>query len=94
MAGKRKNPADSWMPPRVYRGKAAYEFRTKDNKAVRLCALNETQASVWLAYEKAAGEELRKNNFQPLADMFIATPDFMDLSPEPTKDSTKSSGKV
>ena len=55
MAGKRKNPADSWMPPRVYRGKAAYEFRTKDNKAVRLCALNESQASVWLAYEKAVG---------------------------------------
>ncbi len=32
MAGKRKNPADNWMPPRVYQGKAAYEFRNKDNK--------------------------------------------------------------
>ena len=43
MAGKRKNPADNWMPPRVYRGKAAYEFRNKDNKAIRLCALTEPQ---------------------------------------------------
>lgn len=94
MAGKRKNPADSWMPPRVYRGKAAYEFRTKDNKALRLCSLNETQASVWLAYEKAVGEEVRKNTFQILADMFMTSPDFMDLSPETRKDYTKYSGKV
>lgn len=94
MAGKRKNPADNWMPPRVYRGKAAYEFRTKDNKAVRLCSLEETQAAVWLAYEKAVGEEVRKNTFQNLADMFMASPDIMDLSPETRKDYTKYSCKV
>lgn len=39
MAGKRKNPADSWMPPRVYRGKAAYEFRTKDNTGIGLAGV-------------------------------------------------------
>lgn len=94
MAGKRKNPADSWMPPRVYRGKAAYEFRTKDNKALRLCSLAETQASVWLAYEKAMGDESKRNTFKNLADQFMASPDFMDLSTETRKDYTKYAGKV
>lgn len=94
MAGKRKNPADNWMPPRVYRGKAAYEFRNKDNKGIRLCALTEPQSAVWLAYEKAVGDEVEKKTFQNLADQFMSSPDFMDLSPETRKDYTKYSGKV
>ncbi len=73
MAGKRKNPADNWMPPRVYRGKAAYEFRNKDNKAIRLCALSEPQSTVWLAYEKAIGEEVERKTFQALADQFMSS---------------------
>lgn len=94
MAGKRKNPADSWMPPRVYRGKAAFEFRTKDNKGIRLCGLNEPQSAVWLAYEKAVGEVTERKTFQALAEQFMASPDFMDLSSETRKDYTKYSGKV
>jgi hypothetical protein len=94
MAGKRKNPADNWMPPRVYRGKAAYEFRNKDNKAIRLCALTEPQSAVWLAYEKAVGEEKERRTFQTLADQFMCSPDFMDLAAETRKDYVKYSGKV
>lgn len=94
MVGKRKNPADNWMPPRVYRGKAAFEFRTKDNKAIRLCALTEPQSAVWLAYEKAMGEEAERKTFQVLAEQFMCSPDFMDLAAETRKDYTKYAGKV
>ncbi|HEE4340554.1 TPA: integrase, partial [Klebsiella pneumoniae] len=94
MAGKRKNPADNWMPPRVYRGKAAYEFRNKDNKAIRLCALSEPQSAVWLAYEKAMGEEVERKTFQALADQFMSSPDWQDLAAETRKDYTKYAGKV
>lgn len=27
---RRKDPADAWMPPRVYRGKSAYEYHPPD----------------------------------------------------------------
>ena len=37
MSRARKNPDDNWMPPRVRRGKSAYEFRTTDGRTVRLC---------------------------------------------------------
>ncbi|EJK7089529.1 tyrosine-type recombinase/integrase [Escherichia coli] len=94
MAGKRKNPADNWMPPRVYQGKAAYEFRNKDNKAIRLCALDAPRSAVWLAYEKAVGDEKERNTFQALAEQFMTSPDFMDLAVETRKDYTKYSGKV
>ncbi len=40
MSGKRKNPADNWMPPRVFRGRAAYEFKHPNGRTIRLCALN------------------------------------------------------
>ncbi|MFW3906689.1 tyrosine-type recombinase/integrase [Klebsiella pneumoniae] len=94
MAGKRKNPADSWMPPRVYRGKAAFEFRTKDNKGIRLCGLNEPQSAVWLAYEKAVGEVTERKTFQALTEQFMASPDWQDLAAETRKDYTKYAGKV
>ncbi len=94
MAGKRKNPADNWMPPRVYQGKAAYEFRNKDNKAIRLCALDAPRSAVWLAYEKAVGDEKERNTFQALTEQFMTSPDFMDLAVETRKDYTKYSGKV
>lgn len=29
MAGSRKKKEDSWMPPRVYRGRSAFEFKPK-----------------------------------------------------------------
>lgn len=85
MAGKRKNPADNWMPPRVYQGKAAYEFRNKDNKAIRLCALDAPRSAVWLAYEKAVGDEKERNTFQALTEQFMTSPDFMDLAVETGK---------
>ncbi|HID4048108.1 TPA: tyrosine-type recombinase/integrase [Pluralibacter gergoviae] len=94
MAGKRKDPADNWMPPRVYRGKSAFEFRTKENKAIRLCGLGETQAAVWIAYEKAIGDEIERKTFQKIAEQFMTSPDFMDLAQETRKDYTKYSGKV
>lgn len=36
MSRARKNPEDNWMPPRVRRGKSAYEFRTTDGRTIRL----------------------------------------------------------
>lgn len=61
---RRKDPADSWLPPRVYRGKSAYEWRPAGGKCVALLPLNrdtdgnvqeppETKLALLSAYEKA-----------------------------------------
>lgn len=94
VVGKRKNPADNWMPPRVYRGKAAFEFRNKDNKAIRLCPLSATQPEVWIAWEKAVNQEEEKQTFKSLSDRFMASPDFLDLANDTRKDYLKYSKKV
>lgn len=49
----RKNPADLWMPPRVYRGKSAFEWRPKAGGAVRLCSLKASKDEVWKQYSLA-----------------------------------------
>ncbi len=45
----RRNPADAWMPPRVYRGRSAFEFRPKGGGAVRLAPLTATPREVLAA---------------------------------------------
>lgn len=64
MARRRKDKADSWLPPRVYRGRSAYEWRPKDGPYVKLCPLKrdgeqiveppEIKRKVLEAYETAA----------------------------------------
>lgn len=67
---KRKNPADNWLPSRVYRGKSAYEWHPKKGGAIRLTTTTgetirarlrgeettELKAEVWAAYKRARFE--------------------------------------
>ncbi len=77
MPKKRVNKADLWMPPRVYRGKSAFEFHPKKGGAIRLCGLNEPSSSVWLAYEKLddkTGQE--RDTFERLLLDYYNSQDF------------------
>jgi hypothetical protein len=60
------------MPPRVRRGKSAYEFRTTDGRTVRLCNPDLTKSQVWAAYE----------NFNALCEEFFNSGDFHELATE------------
>jgi len=73
------------MPPRVYRGKSAYEWHPKTGGAVRLCGLDATEADVWLAYRVALGE-VKVKHCQWLAEEYFASKEFADLSPRTKKD--------
>ncbi|WP_263079532.1 tyrosine-type recombinase/integrase [Endozoicomonas sp. Mp262] len=52
MPRKRKSAKDAWIPPRVYRGKSAYEFHPKGGGAVRLCDLDANPALVIKRWEQ------------------------------------------
>ncbi|HEN3645313.1 TPA: tyrosine-type recombinase/integrase [Yersinia enterocolitica] len=94
MAGKRKNAADNWMPSRVFRGPSAYNFKHPDGRTIRLCALNATQAEVWVHYEKFINEKKDKSTLTILVESFFRSVDFIDLATETQKDYRKYASKL
>ncbi|CDG21677.1 putative integrase [Xenorhabdus poinarii G6] len=94
MGRKRMNPADNWMPPRVRRGRSAYEFQTYDNRTVRLCDFSATQAEVWVAYEKMIADQKSENNLNGLIQEFFLSADFSVLATETQKDYRKYANKI
>lgn len=94
MARTRKSKEDAWMPPRVYLGKSAYEFKPKNGGTMRLCGKEATQAQVWTAYEKLITDKKEDNTFTGLVEAFFRSPDYMDLATETRKDYRKYSIKL
>lgn len=94
MGRKRKNPADNWMPPRIKRGRSAYEFMSPDNRTIKLCEFTATQAEVWVAYEKLIHEQKDENTLNALVDKFFFSADFTNLSVASQKDYRKYSNKL
>lgn len=94
MAGKRKNPADAVLPPRVYRGKSKYEFHPASGGSVSLCPLDSPVSLVWAKYEAALKDIEEKTNLSGLIDEFFASADYHKLGNETRKDYKKYSRKL
>lgn len=94
MPRARKRPEDNWMPPRVRRGKSAYEFRSPDGRTIRLCNADLSKAQVWYEYEKFINDIKVGKNFLALCDEFFNSGDFHELATETRKDYRKYSSKV
>ncbi|QLR43720.1 tyrosine-type recombinase/integrase [Enterobacter sp. RHBSTW-00994] len=94
MAGKRKNPADAVLPPRVYRGKSKYEFHPASGGSVSLCPLGSPVSLVWAKYEAALKDIEEKTNLSGLIDEFFASADYHKLGNETRKDYKKYSRKL
>lgn len=72
------------MPPRVYRGKSAFEYHPKEGGAIRLCSLDSKKSVVWSEYEKYAAIGII--NFKKLYSLFEKSPQFNSLAPRTQKD--------
>ncbi len=90
----RKNKKDQWMPPRVYRGKSAYEWHPKGGGAIKLCALSATKAEVWTAYEEHFNTAGGKGSFQKLVNEYLNSEKLKSLSIASQKDYLKCSKMV
>ena len=86
MPPKPRAGEDQWMPPRVYRGRSAYEWKPKGGGTVRLCVLTATKAEVWAAYEKAFAETNVRFDLSKLAAMYFSSADFTRLKPNTRTD--------
>lgn len=91
---RRKNAEDNWMPPRVRRGKSAFEFQAPGGKTIRLCNLTLTQAEVWIAYEKFINDQKNEETLNALVDKFFFSADFTNLSPTSQGDYRKYTKKL
>lgn len=101
MAGKRKNAADNWLPPRVYRGRASYEFHPKGGGSIILGAIpkdgNETEsvkAWVWAEYAKAKENPVSKTDVSALIDAFHKSPQFAELAASTQRDYIQCSKRI
>ncbi|MDA5495411.1 tyrosine-type recombinase/integrase [Yersinia intermedia] len=94
MSRPRKNPTDNWMPPRVRKGKSAYEFRSIDGRTIRLCSFECSQADVWVAFEKLMISQKEDSTFTGLINEFLLSGDFCELATETQKDYRKYSSKI
>lgn len=94
MAGKRKNPADYALPPRVYRGKSAFEWHPATGGSVNLCKLDASIGEVWIKYEEKKIELKDENTIKHLVESFLKSADFQDLAFETRKDYDKYSKKI
>ncbi|MGB2220863.1 tyrosine-type recombinase/integrase [Neptunomonas sp.] len=93
--GRKRKVEDQWLPPRVYRGKSAFEFRPADGGCIRLCPLSASQRAVWRRYEEEMSTvEIRSGSFAHLAKDFLESKAFKDLSPRTRKDYLRYSEKV
>lgn len=79
--GRKRQLSDQWMPPRVYRGKAAFEFHPKIGGAIRLCHLDASRAVVWARYEQVVEERSTKaGTFGELLKDYLGSVGFKELS--------------
>lgn len=93
--GRKRKTEDEWMPPRVYRGKSAYEFRPKSGGAIRLCAIGTKQHVVWNRYnEELRKLETKEGSMNELVADFLKSPAFNSLSMESQKKYLKNSTKI
>lgn len=82
------------MPPRVYRGKSAFEWHPKSGGAVRLCPLDASKALVWSCYEEKYQSKQGKGTFSKLVNDYLNADQFKKLSLNTQKDYLKYSKKV
>lgn len=94
MAGKRKNPSDAILPPRVYRGKSKYEFHPATGGSINLCPLDSPVSLIWAKYEAALKVIEEKKNLSGLIDDFFVSADYHKLGNETRKDYKKYSRKL
>lgn len=100
MPRKRKNPQDSWLPERVYRGKSAYEWRPLDGKFTNLMPLArdengkvieppEVKRQLLEAYEKVTSEIQSPNNMGYWLTKFMVSAKFLQLGSDTQRDYTR-----
>ncbi|MCL1038249.1 hypothetical protein L2750_13960 [Shewanella submarina] len=94
MGRKRNNPMDAQLPPRVYRGRASFEWNPKAGSSIRLCPVDAPLSEVWRRYEEVSDALIDRETVAHLVKSFMESKDFAALAPETRKDYVKYSKPI
>jgi integrase len=93
--GRKRKAGTEWMPQRVYKGHAAYEYHPAAGGSIRLCSLDATQRLVWVRYEEELARlEMKAGSFAELVNDFFESKAFTTLAPRTQKDYITYGAKV
>jgi len=76
---------DNWKPPRVYRGRSAWEYHPPSGKNIRLCNFSASRADVWIAYEKVKENATDKKTITFLIEGYFSSEHFLNNLKPPTQ---------
>jgi len=83
------------MPPRVYRGKSAFEWRPAGGGAIRLCLLDAPRSTVWARYEQEKTKyNATSGSFAELSTEYKSSTRFHELAMRTQRDYERYSTKV
>jgi len=91
MSRTRKNPADNWMPPRVYKTGISYFFYPSSGGAIKLCSASEKQSVVWEKYELLLGDKTLLYTVAIMIRNFFNSAEYKSLSFHTQSDYRKNS---
>ncbi|HBA34882.1 MAG TPA: integrase [Gammaproteobacteria bacterium] len=90
-----RKPGTEWLPPRVYPGKSAYEFRPHTGETVKLAPLTASREAVLRRYhEELEAHERQAGSMNELINDFFKSADFRTISPASQKKYQQNSKKV
>ena len=79
MGRPRKNPADRDLPPRVSRGRSAFEFKPAGGGTIRRCGFDAPMSDIGAGYERLLTDSEEQRDFATLVERFFASADFNAL---------------
>lgn len=94
MGRPRKNPADNDLPPRVSRGRSAFEFKPAGGGTIKLCPFDTPMSDIWAAYERLLKDNEEQRDFSALVERFFMSADFNALGKRTREDYRAYSKKV
>ncbi|WP_158785116.1 tyrosine-type recombinase/integrase [Pantoea sp. BAV 3049] len=94
MVGKRRNPADNALPPRVYRGRKNYEFHPPGGGSILLCSLDSPLPVLWAKYAQVNARKADKKTMAALVAEFFESSYFTRLAADTQKDYKKNSRRL
>lgn len=90
----RKRKHNDGLPPRVYRGKSAYEYRPPGGGCVRLCGLGMARAAIFDAYNKIVRESTPRGLVRKLVEAYLASAQYKKLAAETQRTYERQSTKL
>ena len=87
MGRRRKTTQDNWLPPRVYLGRSAFEFRPSCGGCIRLADKTASKAQVIRRYQEEVKKlEMISGSFEQLVAEYLASPEHQRLAPVTQRD--------